>query len=148
MQKLHTELGLSLRFALLVAFMETERTWAEAVNTAGYQGFFLLWQQNRRASLPLAPGHPPPLLTGTSPPAPRKAESKGQGTLGEGGIFKFIPPSPCKGNHRGWVTSHSTKPHYWCERQKKKKKEKSSQNKPYGISLQQCSVGRSVPALL
>jgi len=81
MQKLHTALGLSLRFAPLVAFIETKKTRAEAVNTAGLQRFFLLWQEHCRASL-LAPGHPLSPLTGMSPP--RTSESREQG-LGHAG---------------------------------------------------------------
>lgn len=58
MQDQHTDLGLSLSFASLVAFIETKTAWDKVVNTVGYQGFSLLWQKHHRVSLPLAPGHP------------------------------------------------------------------------------------------
>lgn len=68
-QKLPTDLGLSLGFVPLVAFTETERTWAETINTAGYRGLFLPWQEQRGIvfpqpqdiRLPSSQGHCPPL---------------------------------------------------------------------------------------
>lgn len=132
MQKLHTDLGLSLRFAPLVAFTETERTWAEAVNTAGYRGVFLLWQEHHRVSLALTPGHPAPLLTRTCPLGTSKDREQWPGHAGQGrqplGMFNFNPPSPHKGNHRGWVTSQLRKATP-LERKEKKKKDRKSLHK-------------------
>lgn len=125
MQKLHADLGLSLRFAPLVAFTETERTWAEAVNTAGYQGFFLLWQEHRRASLALAPAHPPPLLTRTSPPRTSKDGEQGLGHAGRGraaGHVQVHPTLAPQGKSQGLGYFPALQSHTTGVKGKKKKK--------------------------
>lgn len=75
-------------------------------------------------SLPLAPGHPPPLLTGTLPPRISKGRGQGPGHAEWGqqplGMFKFVPHSPYKGNHRAGSLPSSAKPHYWSNRGEKK----------------------------
>lgn len=61
-------------------------------------------------SLPLAPGHPPPLLTGTLPcfriPKGRE-QGPGHAEWGQQpqGMLEFIPHSPSQGKSQGWVTS-------------------------------------------
>lgn len=78
-------------------------------------------QQN----LPLSPGHPPPLLTGTLPPRISKGREQGPGHAEWGqqpqGMFKFIPHSPLQGKSQGWVTSQLHKATLLKQWRRKKK---------------------------
>lgn len=130
-QKLHkTNPGLSLRFVPLVAFIETERTWAETINTAGHQGLFLPWQEHHSKIFPCPQDIHLPSSQGHFPPGSLKAESKGQDMLSEGSSHRGCSSSfhthPYKGNHRAGSLPSSAKPHHWSNRGGKKSLHKTN----------------------
>lgn len=117
-QKVHTDLGLSLRFVPLVAFTETERTWAETINTAGYQGLFLPWQEHHSAVLPWLQDIPLPSSQGHFPQDPWRQRAR----AGHAGDVWVHSTLTLQGKSQGWVISQLCKATLLKQQGRRKKK--------------------------
>lgn len=108
-QKAHTDLGLSLRFVPLVAFTETERTWAETINTAGYQGLFLPWQEHHSTVLPWLQDIPLPSSQRHFPQDPWRQRARARTRWGCLSSFHTHPTREITGlGHFPALQSHTT----------------------------------------